>query len=189
MSKRENIAADIPTSLRYADELLNAYGRWAADRPTARRCGSAEGNYRPGGGEVLEGRRESKQWSLRHDEAMLCQRALARVPDRERIVLSILYIPRRVPPEMQLRLLRIPPRLARERHLIGLRMFDNTRLLLQMQVRRTKPVDNLGMLGATLPPPVAGTEHRGAGMAAPGVSETGQKASQDAGLSRSWAIG
>lgn len=187
MSKRENIAAEIPASLRYADEVLAAYGRWAADRPSAQRCGSAEGNYRPGAGEVLEQRRESKQWSLRHDEAMLCQRALSRVPDRERIVLSILYVPRRMPPEVQLRLMRIPPRLSRERQLAGLRMFDNIRQVLEMQTRKARPVDGLGSLGATLPPPVAATEHRGAGMAAPGVSETGQEVSQSAGLSRSWA--
>lgn len=187
MTKRENIAAEIPTSLRYADDLLSAYGRWAADRPSARRCGSAEGNYRPGAGEALDARRETRQWSLRHDEAMLCQRALARVPDRERVVLSILYIPRRLLPEVQLRLMRIPPRLSRERHVAGLRMFDNIRQVLEMQTRRTKPVDNLGTLGATLPPPVAGAEHRGATMAAPGVSETGQEASHSAGLSRSWA--
>lgn len=187
MSKRENISAEIPVSLRYADELLGAYGRWAADRPSARRCGSAEGNYRPGAGEALDARRETRQWSLRHDEAMLCQRALARVPDRERIVLSILYIPRRLLPEVQLRLLRIPPRLCRERHLTGLRMFDNIRQVLELQGRHSKPVDNHAARGATLPPPVAATEHRGAGMAAPGVDETGQKAGHSAGLSRSWA--
>ena len=122
---RENIAAEVPHDLRDADERLNAYGRWAWDRPSARRCGSAEGHFRPGGGAVLESRRETKMPGLSAEEALLCQRALARVPDRERVVLCILYIPRKMPPQVQLRLLQIPARISRERHLHGLRMFDN----------------------------------------------------------------
>ncbi|NBO83659.1 MAG: hypothetical protein EBU75_12855, partial [Betaproteobacteria bacterium] len=56
-------------------------------------------------------------------EAPQCQRTLARVPDVERAILVVLYIPRRMPAELQLRLLRVPPRLCRERHLRGLQMF------------------------------------------------------------------
>ena len=63
-------------------------------------------------------------------EALVCQRALARVADRERMVLSVLYIPRRLPPEAQLRLLRIPPQLSQQRHLAGLQIFDNWRRVL-----------------------------------------------------------
>ena len=163
MSKpRENISADIPLSLRYADELLSAYGRWAADKPTRHRCGSAEGAYRPGAGEALEQRREGKQWSLRVDEAMLCQRALARVPDIERIVLVVLYIPRRIPSEAQFRMLRVPPRLARERHLSGLRMFNNIRQVLELA-----RCENSVRLRA----PDAGSAHLEAGMASTAVSE------------------
>ena len=46
-----------------------------------------------------------------------------RVPDQERVVLTILYVPQRMPLEQQLRLLRVPPRLCRERHQRGLQMF------------------------------------------------------------------
>lgn len=63
-------------------------------------------------------------------DALICQRALARVPDRERVVLAVLYIPRRTPPEVQLRILRIPPQLSQQRHLLGLRIFNNMRRLL-----------------------------------------------------------
>jgi hypothetical protein len=45
------------------------------------------------------------------------------VPDQERVVLTILYVPQRMPLEQQLRLLRVPPRLCRERHQRGLQMF------------------------------------------------------------------
>jgi hypothetical protein len=35
------------------------------------------------------------------------------------------YVPQRLPIEAQLRIAQIPPRLCQERHLRGLRMFDN----------------------------------------------------------------
>ncbi len=38
---------------------------------------------------------------------------------------TILYVPQRTPVEVQLRLLRVPPRLCRERHQRGLQMFWN----------------------------------------------------------------
>lgn len=119
------IAAEIPDRLRDADELLTQYGRWASDRDTARRCGSAERYYRPEGWQAVDARREPKPVGMHIDVAMQCQRALARVPDRERIVLQVLYVPRRLPPEAQLRILRIPPRLSQERHRTGLTMFAN----------------------------------------------------------------
>jgi hypothetical protein len=118
----QNIAADIPFSLREADELLAKYGRWAKDRRRLHRCGSAEGRY------VAPPNDDDRQPSeviMSMPDAMACQRALARVPQQERIVLAVLYIPKRIPAEIQLRRLGIPPRLSRERHLLGLRMWWN----------------------------------------------------------------
>lgn len=119
-----DIAAEIPHRLRDADDLLHRYGRWAKDRLRLYRCGSAERAYRAPLDD--EDRDEQGKPVLMHvDLAMACQRALARVPEKERVVLAILYIPKRKPPELQLRLLRIPPRLSQERHILGLTMFDN----------------------------------------------------------------
>ncbi len=117
---KENFAADIPPELREADELLTRYGRWACDRRHRRRCGSAEGRYRAPANDDDRQPRELLQPDF---EALQCQRALARVPDLERVVLTVLYVPQRMPVELQLRLLRVPPRLCRERQLRGLRMF------------------------------------------------------------------
>lgn len=117
---KENLSADIPAELREADELLTRYGRWACDRRHRRRCGSAEGRYRAPANDDDRQPRELLQPDF---EALQCQRALARVPDLERVVLTVLYVPQRVPVELQLRLLRVPPRLCRERQLRGLRMF------------------------------------------------------------------
>lgn len=120
-----NIAADIPPSLRGADELLHRYGRWAMDRARKNKCGSLESNYAPTKGEAFDDRREPREELMHVDAAMVCQRALARVPDKERVVLAIIYVPRKLPPQAQLRMLRIPPRLSQERHLLGLKMFAN----------------------------------------------------------------
>lgn len=121
-----DLAAAIPPQLSEADDLLTRYGRWATSgRSGAARCGSAEGHYRAESWQAVERRRAPLTIGMRLQEALTCQRALARVPEQERIVLTILYVPQRLPPEVQLRLLRIPPRLSQERHLRGLRMFDN----------------------------------------------------------------
>lgn len=128
-----NISAQIPPSLREADERLTAYGRWAMYRRPVKRCGSAEGAYMPGAGEVKESRREPREVLIGPDEAMRCQRALAKVPDRERIVLTVLYVPRGIHAEKQLRLLRIPARLSQQRHLDGLRMFGNMLRVVEAQ--------------------------------------------------------
>lgn len=119
---KENFAADIPLGLREADELLTRYGQWARDRMHRRRCGSAEGRYRAPANDDDRQPREVLQPDF---EALRCQRALARVPELERVVLAVLYVPQRIPVEVRLRWLRIPPRLCRERHLRGLRMFHN----------------------------------------------------------------
>lgn len=122
MRKLLNITAEIPPRLKDADEALHLYGRWAMDRERRRHCASAEGRYRIPPGEVD---REPREVILPAPDAMAIHRALLRVPDKERIVLHILYVPKRQPPEMQLRLLRIPPQLSAQRHLDGLRMFAN----------------------------------------------------------------
>lgn len=119
---RINLVQELPVDLRDADERLHRYGRWAMDRQLRRSCGSAEGRYRSFQDDEDRAPREI----LQHiDEALVCQRALAKVPELERKILAILYIPARQPIEAQLRLAHIPPRLCQERHLKGLRMFDN----------------------------------------------------------------
>lgn len=130
MRRPENIAAYVPPSLLDADAALSAYGRWAADRDTRRRCGSAERLYRPEGWQAVEERRTPRLPGLTAQEALICQRALARVSDAARVVLAVLYVPRRIPAEQQLRMLRIPPRISRERHLLGLRQFATWRRVL-----------------------------------------------------------
>ncbi len=117
-----NLVQELPVELREADERLTRYGRWAMDRLRRHRCGSAEGRYRSFQDDEDRVPREV----LQHiDEALACQRALAKVPEQERKVLTILYVPQRLPIEAQLRMAHIPPRLCQERHLRGLRMFEN----------------------------------------------------------------
>lgn len=117
-----NICADIPSDLRHADDLLHLYGRWAKDRLRLHRCGSAEREYRA---PQDDKDREPKPVLMHIDLAMACQRSLAKVPEQERIVLTLLYVPQRFPVELMLRRKRIPPRLVQERHILGLRMFAN----------------------------------------------------------------
>lgn len=132
MAPLEDIAASVPEPLVRADELLTRYGRWAVasgrggtpytvDRQFIREADRRESL------EAYQRRRESalRELLLTVADAMRVQRALARVPDRERIVLAVLYVPRKVSPREQLRILRIPPSLSRQRHLAGLRMFWN----------------------------------------------------------------
>jgi hypothetical protein len=122
----QNFAADIPQALHEADEMLTRYGRWASNSGrSARTCGSAEGSYRPGAGDALEARRDVVSAGLSQAQRVAAQRALARVPEAERVVLTVLYIPRRLPIGAQLRLLQVPPQLSVERHLRGLRMWWN----------------------------------------------------------------
>lgn len=118
-------AADLTPDLLEADEILTKYGRWAAAGPGPRTCGSAEGRYRPPGGAVLESRREPVTVPLDMAQRVAAQKSLARVPEVERTVLVILYIPHRIPVGARLRLAQIPPRLSRERHERGLRMWWN----------------------------------------------------------------
>lgn len=135
-----SIAADIPADLIDADHALSRYGRWATTASGgAKRCGSAERMFRSEKWFAVELRRSAeyaratREPLMSTDEALICQRALARVPDLQRVVLTVLYIPRRLPAEAQLRILRIPPRLSQDRHLRGLRMFDNLRRVMTME--------------------------------------------------------
>jgi hypothetical protein len=139
-------ASDIPFGLRKADELLTRYGRWAMSRFTTRRCASAEGQYRSPANDDDRAPRELLMPVL---DAMRCQRSLASVPDLQRIVLAVLYVPRvfdnrMVPAELQFRLLRLPPRLTCERHIDGLRMFDN---LYRVATLRKQPFAQPGFCG------------------------------------------
>lgn len=119
---KTNLVQELPVNLRDTDERLTRYGRWAMDRMRRHRCGSAEGRYRSNQDDQD---RQPTEVLMHIDEALACQRALARVPEQERKVLVILYVPGKLPVEVQLRLAHIPPRLCQDRHLRGLRMFDN----------------------------------------------------------------
>ncbi len=128
----ENFAADIPPELARADDLLTQYGRWATSygarkvAPTLDRMFIREADRK----ESLEAYQRRRahvpgEALMPTPDAMNVQRALARVPDVERIVLCMLYIPRRQPVHVQVAALRITPSLCRIRHLSGLRMFKN----------------------------------------------------------------
>ena len=79
-------------------------------------------------------------------DALVCQRALARVPDVERAVLAVLYVPRRMPVDQQFRLLRLPQAHAAAPP-VGLRMFDNLRRLVY-----SRPNDAVSGKGSGKPP-------------------------------------
>lgn len=119
-NRKSPIAAEIPIELQDADQLLNHYGRWAMDRYKKQHCASAEGRYQPPPNAFD---REPREIILAAPDALICQRALVAVPELERVVLQILYIPKRLPAQAQLRRLNIPPELSVARHLNGLRIF------------------------------------------------------------------
>jgi hypothetical protein len=125
--KREDLYSVIPAWLSFADEALAKYGRWAMDRNRIHTCGSAEGRYVPElqRGEALEFRREARESIIPTPDALKIHRALLAVPELQRKVLHILYVPQRMPIPQQLRLARIPPKLCQERHRQGLQMFAN----------------------------------------------------------------
>ena len=125
MLMRVNLSADIPESLRKADDLLHRYGRWAMDRRRQHRCGSAESAYRPERGEAVEARRAPREMLLPTPDALLVHRALIQVAESERRILHMLYVPNGRALHVQLRKSNISPSLCRERHLVGLRMFLN----------------------------------------------------------------
>lgn len=108
----EQLYADIPGPLLWVDELLQAYGQWAARRSSAARCGSAERMYRS---RNREAERAPLQAKPRDADMLTVQRALASVPHLARDVLIGLYIPGK-----STTLRGIPPQLRRARHLAGL---------------------------------------------------------------------
>ena len=120
MSQRHQIAADIPNELAEADELLRKYGRSVMDRYKKQHCASAECHYSI---PPNDDDREPREVLLSVGDVTLVQRALIEVPEIFRQVLQILYVPKRLPAEAQLRRLQIPPKLSAERHLEGLRLF------------------------------------------------------------------
>lgn len=80
----------IPTYLSEADKALTAYGRWAKDRPSYGRCGSAEGRYRST--DVHHGATAPvvliADWS-----AAEVQASLNRLPEKTRYLLTAWYVP------------------------------------------------------------------------------------------------
>jgi hypothetical protein len=120
LSQRHQITAEIPHDLKDADELLVRYGRSVMDRYRKQHCASAEGRYAI---PPNDDDRAPREMLLPAPDAALVQRALFKVPERERLVLQILYVPQRLPIEAQLRMKRIPVKLAAGRHLDGLRLF------------------------------------------------------------------
>src|SRR5688572_24211051 len=159
----EDIAALIPVDLSEADDLLNRFGRWAMQRLTRRRCGSAEGAYRA---KPDEEDRSPREHLMHPTDAMRTQRALSRVPQKWRIVLEVLYVPKRagngklIKPELMFRLMRIPPKLSRERHIEGLRQFNNIH---RSMLAKTE-------VAAIMPPPDIASETRACHLAGVGVS-------------------
>jgi hypothetical protein len=122
LKKRHEITGEIPHDLRQADEILIRYGRAVMDRHRKHHCASAEGRYPI---PPNDDDREPREILMPAPDAALVQRALIGVPERERLVLQILYVPQRLPPEAQLRIKRIPAQLSAQRHIDGLRMFHN----------------------------------------------------------------
>ncbi len=80
---------------------------------------------------MLEARREAREELIPTPDALLIHRALLGVPELQRKVLLILYVPQRTPVAAQLRRANIPPRLCQERHREGLTMFNNQHRRLQ----------------------------------------------------------
>ena len=120
----ENFADDPPAELRWADDLLMRYGRWAAGRGRGgRTCGSAEGAYRAPVRGDDDARRMPAPVGIDTSTAMMVQRTLVRVPERERTVLHVLYVPQQRSVAAQLRALQITARDCRTRHASGLRFF------------------------------------------------------------------
>jgi len=103
--------------------MLTAYGKWAKDRPSFARCGSAEGRYRST--DVHHGAAVPvvliADWS-----AADVQRSLNQVPEGHRRLLTAWYVPSRGQ-GAKLRQLRKSAGLAQLRQALieGLQMFSN----------------------------------------------------------------
>lgn len=128
----ESFCDAVAPDLQWADDLLTRYGRWAAGRSRgARTCGSAEGQYRAPAVADDDVRRAPAPVVLDTVAALTVQRTLIRVPDRERVVLHVLYVPRPEPIAAMLRSLQITPRDCRALHARGLRMFANLHAIVE----------------------------------------------------------
>jgi hypothetical protein len=136
----ESIACDIPPELHGADSILTGYGRWAVTSSRGGRPATLDREFRP----EMDRRESLESWRRRCAQAprdvlmptpvaMLVQRVLASLPDRERIVLAALYVPRRIPATVQLQILKIEPQHSRALHLSGLRRFDTLHRLAVMK--------------------------------------------------------
>lgn len=130
----QSFSADIPAELSKADAVLTLYGRWAQDRYRIKTCGSAEGKYRSPKDDLDRAPRQAYP----EDEIWAAQKALQSVSPPERTVLAILYIQTKIPQLAQLRIHKIPHRVAAERHLRGLRQFD---LLFRAEMSKLKSPD------------------------------------------------
>ena len=139
----QSYAADIPPHLAKADDLLTRYGRWATSYGARKGAPTLDRQY------IREADRSEslEAWKRRREhvpaeplmptpDAMLVQRALQRVPDLERIVLTILYVPKRTPIDVLMRQVKVTPDLARRRHLDGLEKFGDNHALLSMFASR-----------------------------------------------------
>ena len=103
-------------------------------------------------------------------DALAVQRALAKVPEVERVVLAVLYIPNRLPAVVRLAKMRVPPLLSRERHIRGLRMFYNIWLRTERKCGRVGLSETVSALR----------------LAAWQAGATAKRGSQHAGLCRFW---
>ncbi len=99
--------AMLSADLAWVDDRLCNWARWANDRPARGRARSAEGRYRPVGGDLDERRTPTPSIDLA--DALLVGRALARLPQRELALIKAHYLERRRDDEIAVAL-RIPRR-------------------------------------------------------------------------------
>lgn len=75
------------------DDRLRNWARWANERPARGRARSAEGRYRPVGGDLDD--RRALGPSIDLADALLVGRALGRLPQRELVLIKAHYLQRR----------------------------------------------------------------------------------------------
>jgi hypothetical protein len=132
---KQPITADIPRELEDVDEILTRYGRAVMDRYRKHHCASAEGRYAI---PPNDDDREPREVLMHEVDVQLVQRALASVEERFRVILQILYVPKRLPAAAQLRIAKIPPAVSCERHLAGLRFFASRYRTEQLLAHRAR---------------------------------------------------
>jgi len=92
------------------------------DRSPRERCGSVEGGYTS---PQNDDDREPKELLMSGRDVPKVNKALQAVPELERKILMLLYVPTKLSAVVQLKINRIPHRTCRERHATGVRMFWN----------------------------------------------------------------